>query len=283
MEIGKMTEINPGHGAPKEDKGAVVAVIEGTTSPECDEFVNKYVSKMKETYPDVEFRLAVTSDVIRKVLAEQGERKSSVLGALAGLIDDGYSQIVVQPLYITPGNALHSIYPVVSGINKLVGPHGMLDIGGVLISNPLLLKAEDYRNVADALASIFNDGTVVLVASNEEGNADPTLCQLQMVLDEITGGRIVIAANNGYPGIEQVKNRLAHINAEKVTLAPFTIVANYHAKKDVYGDKESSWKNVLEAAGHDVRVDERVLGKEDAILDLFVEQLKQTAKSHNFL
>ena len=278
-----------GHGKKIESHGAILIVTVGTTQSEGRAVIGRYMEKVKSAYPKADVRCAFISEPVRLVLKEQGEE---VLGPLAGistLLDKGHSQVVVQPLFLTPGGQYHDLYPIVSSLNELAGAHGALGFQGILIGSPLFLNAEDYFETAEAIKSIYSDlvsdEAVVLVSPRSEGGADPSLCQLQMVIDDLTKtGKIVIGAVDGYPDLQKVTSRLSHIRAKKVRLVPLAIVPGIHAWIEIAGEKnKESWQKALETEGYTVTVDSKGLGEYDGILDLFMKRLKDRAESHSFL
>lgn len=278
-----------GHGTKLESHGAVLVVALGTTQSEGRLVVQNCMKKIQDAYPKAEVTYAFTSEPVRLVLKEQGEEVPGPLAALATLIDKGHSQIVVQPLFLTPGARYHELYPLITSLNEMAGAHGVLGFDGILISTPLIMDAADYFETADTIKSIYgnlaDNESVVLVAPTSEGGTDPSLCQLQMVLDDVCQtGQYTIGAVDGYPGIEKVKSRLGHIGAKKVRLVPLAVVPGIHAWIEISGEaNEDSWQKNLESSGYTVEVDSKGLGEYDLIAELFVKRLKARAKSHSFL
>ncbi|MDD1729163.1 MAG: sirohydrochlorin cobaltochelatase [Methanospirillum sp.] len=277
-----------GHGKKLESHGAVLIVTMGTTQSEGRAVVQKCMKKMQAAYPKAEVTYAFTSEGVRLSLGEQGEQVPGPLGALSALIEKGHSQIVVQPLFLTSGALYHELYPVIKALNELAGAHGVLKFKGILISTPLVMSAEDYEETAKVLSSLYSSGkdeAVVLVMPTSEGGADPSLCQLQMTLDDITKtGKICIGTIDGYPDYAKVKSRLSHIGAKKVRLVPMAVVPGIHAWIQISGEaNKDSWQKALERDGFTVTVDSVGLGEYDQILDLYVKRLQARAASHSFL
>lgn len=282
-----MENSSTGHEIKKDPKTAILLVAAGTTRDGAKQILDKCVSAFKKAYPDTVVRYAVESELVRQVMIGEGIIERSPLGALADFIDEGFSKIIVQPLYITPGDGLHSLYNVVHILNSFSGKHGSSGIEGILISKPLLMNTKDYTAAAQAIASYFtipsDAEALVMVSSTDESGADAALCQLQLVMDGITGGNIVIGNSCGYPDPEWVMKRLEHINAEKVILAPFALIPGKHVMYKLKGKNQDSWKNRLEAAGYTVSVSEKALGESADIAGLLIASLAETGKSHGFL
>ncbi|WP_209690218.1 sirohydrochlorin cobaltochelatase [Methanomicrobium sp. W14] len=279
-----------GHGNKPESHGAVLVVAMGTTRRDGRHVVEKCMELAKKAYPKAEVDFAFNSETVRLVLKEGGEDVLSPLAAMTRLLDKGHSQIVVLPVYLTPGANYHELYRIITSLNDLAGAHGAIGFDGILVARPLLMKTRDYFETAEAINTIYGkslagDEAAVLVAPTSEGGSDTALCQLQMVSDDVCRtGKIIIGAVGGYPGIEKTEKRLEHIGAKKVTLIPLSIVSGIHASIEISGDQNpDSWKKALEAKGFIVSADEKSLGEHNEIINLFSERLQDAAKSHGFL
>ncbi|MBN2734064.1 MAG: sirohydrochlorin cobaltochelatase [Methanomicrobiaceae archaeon] len=279
-----------GHGNKLESHGAVLVVAMGTTRKEGREVVEKCMELAKQAYPKAEVDFAFNYEAVRLVLKEGGEEVLSPLAAMTRLLDKGHSQVVVLPIYLTPGMGYHELYRIISSLNDLAGAHGAVGFDGILVARPLLMRTEDYFEVAEAVNGIYrkslsDDEVLILVAPTSEGGADTSLCQMQMVMDDVCqSGKVVIGGFGGYPGVDKVVRRLGHMSAKKVRLAPFALVSGIHASLEISGDTNpDSWKKALESKGYAVSVDEKALGEYDEIVNIFVGRLKDAAGSHGFL
>ena len=58
-----------------------------------------------------------------------------------------------------------------------------------------------------------------------------------------------IGTVEGYPEITDVKEKLKQLSCQKSVLAPLMLVAGDHARNDMAGEDENSWKNILERDG----------------------------------
>ncbi|MGB3907516.1 MAG: sirohydrochlorin cobaltochelatase [Methanomethylovorans sp.] len=282
-----MNETKSGHEIKKDARTAILLVTNGTTRDGAKKILENCVNAFKKAYPNSVVRYAIASELVRQVMEKEGDIVRSPIGALADLIDEGFTKMIVQPLYITPGDGLHVLYSTVSTFNEFSGKHVSFGIDGVLIGKTLLMNTEDYRAAADAISTYFgipeaNEATV-LVSPMDEGGADPSLCQLQLIMDEKTGGKIVIGTTYGYPGADWVIQRLKHINAKKVTLAPLTLIPGKHTDYELGGSGPDSWKHKLEAAGYTVSVSNKILAESPQIAALFIQSVADTGKSHGFL
>lgn len=63
-------------------------------------------------------------------------------------------------------------------------------------------------------------------------------------------------------------------NIKKVHLRPLLLVSGDHAKNDMAGNNDKSWKKILEKKGFEVEVHLEGIGQFDEIQRKFVENLK---------
>ena len=69
--------------------------------------------------------------------------------------------------------------------------------------------------------------------------------------------------------------RLKRQEIKKVYLAPFMIVAGDHARNDLAGEEEDSWKSILTKAGYEVEVILKGMGELKEVARIFVEHAKK--------
>ena len=87
---------------------------------------------------------------------------------------------------------------------------------------------------------------------------------------------VIVGTVEGYPDFAAVLRRLKERPAVKeVELRPLMTVAGDHAKNDLAGDEDDSWKNVLEGLGYRVNCVLTGLGEYPQVRALFVEHARQ--------
>ena len=60
---------------------------------------------------------------------------------------------------------------------------------------------------------------------------------------------VFIGGVEGFPEIDPIKDQIAAKKLTKAFLLPFMSVAGDHARNDLAGDEEDSWKSILTKAG----------------------------------
>jgi sirohydrochlorin cobaltochelatase len=64
------------------------------------------------------------------------------------------------------------------------------------------------------------------------------------------------------------------MNAQRVTLKTFMLVAGDHARNDIAGDEADSWKTVLKKAGYEVQTTLDGLGENDQMVQIWIDHIK---------
>jgi len=85
---------------------------------------------------------------------------------------------------------------------------------------------------------------------------------------------IFVGTVEGGPTIEQIKEMLMEKEIKKAYLIPFMSVAGDHARNDMAGDEEDSWKRILTKAGINCIPVLKGTAEYGNIVDIWVDHLK---------
>ncbi len=85
---------------------------------------------------------------------------------------------------------------------------------------------------------------------------------------------IFVGTVEGAPDIEDIKTILLERNIKKAYLMPFMSVAGDHARNDMAGDDEGSWKSILTRAGIRCVPILKGTAEYDEVVDIWVDHLK---------
>ncbi len=202
---------------------------------------------VKKAYPDIPVRWGYTSHIIRKKLAKQGKHLDSPEVALAKMMDEKFTHVAVQSLHTIGGAEYHDLRRTV-GAFKMMGGFQQ-----VILGYPLMSTQEDMQKVLNAIleaipAERTKDEAVVLMGhgTHHPSNAFYAALMFQVQLKD---PNILVGTVEGYPGIDLVQALLIKKGIKKAYLMPFMSVAGDHAKNDMAGEEEDSWKSILTKAG----------------------------------
>lgn len=254
-------------------KKAILAVSFGTSYPDTlKKNIEAIEKELAEAFPERTLRRAFTSGmIIRKIQRRDGVKIHRVDEALEALAADGFEDVLVQPTHIINGEEWDKL-------RSLAAPFGGR-FAALRFGAPLLTGIGDYHAVSAALCAALppqrEDRAVVYMGHGTEHHANAAYALMEYVFH--AGGRrdVLVGTVEGYPGFDQVCQRLArHPAVKHILLAPLMVVAGDHAKNDLAGGGEDSWKSRLEAMGYAVECMLEGLGENPAIRAIFVDHAR---------
>lgn len=266
-------------------KGGIVLAPYGSLYSPALATYERIVQVYEKEFPGFAIRLAFTSTLMRKRLAEKkGINVPGFLGALQELQDLGCNRVAVQSLQIVPGGEFHQIAELVYSLRS----SHTYGIPGLELGLPLLSSISDCRTVSSMLPALISRAGVdipskkdgqgsreaVLLAGHGTGHpADALYCQLAGILKN-QHRNVYLASIEGALGLDDILPLLKESGAERVLLMPFMLVAGGHAEKDLFGADEESWKSILEREGYAVLSYNQGLGDSLEIVSLFMGRTK---------
>ncbi len=261
------------HGQKKPDKTAILLVTFGTSIPAAQKSFARIDQAFKKAFPGVEIRWAYTAKLIRRIVAKkQGKTWLSPAEALAKLMDDGYTQVVVQSLHVIPGAEFHDVEDVV---------HGFRNMGQgfrPLMSWPLCATANDLKAVAKALLASQPAGrkaneAVVYMGHGTHHPGGVVYAALSYLL-QLKDRKTFMGTVEGYPTLDDIVAYLKAAKIKKAYLLPFMTVAGDHATNDMAGPEPDSWKSVLKKNGITAVPMLKSIIEIPAIVDIYVQHAK---------
>ena len=233
------------HKAPK--KIGILLVAFGSSKASAQVSFDNIDKKVKATYPGIPVRWAYTSTIIRKKLARQGKHLDSPEVALAKMQDEEFTHVAVQSLHTIGGSEYHDLRRTVGAFKMMGG------FQRIILGYPLLATQEDMqRSVAAIIKAIPGErkkgDAVVLMGhgTHHPSNAFYAALMFQLQLED---PNIYVGTVEGYPEVDLIKGLLLKKGIKKAYLMPFMSVAGDHAKNDMAGDEDDSWKSILTRAG----------------------------------
>jgi sirohydrochlorin cobaltochelatase len=234
-----------GHKLPK--KVGILLVAFGSSEESAQVSFENIEKQVKTAFPDIPVRWAYTSHIIRTKLAKQGKLLDSPEVALAKMQDENFTHVAVQSLHTIGGDEYHDLRRSVGAFKSM----GRFE--KIILGYPLMSTQEDMeRTVAAILKTIPKDRkeneAVVLMGhgTHHPSNAFYAALMFQIQLKD---PNIFVGTVEGYPEVGLIKELLLKKKIKKAYLMPFMSVAGDHAKNDMAGDEEDSWKSVFTKAG----------------------------------
>ena len=223
--------------------------------------------KLAADFPNRAFYSAWTSGmIVAKVRKERGELHYTLDEAFARLVHDGVDDLLVATMCLMNGHEMKKITEYVE--TWLSGGEGRT----ARLAEPILTSEEDRKAIAavlcDEFADVPEDEAVMLMGHGSPGGPNEVYSQIQYELASLGGTRFFMGTVEGEPTFEDALELLKESGVRRVHLAPFMVVAGDHARNDLSGDDDDSWKNMLEAQGFETVVTLRGLGELKAFQDL---------------
>ena len=262
-------------------KRAILVVSFGTTHEDTRKVtIDAIEERIKNTFVDYDIRRAFTSHIILKVLKNRDNlHVDTPEEALKKLKNEGYTEVIVQPLHVIPGVE----YDYINNVVNLYKANNTFE--NIVVGRPLIcFKGEeehvpdDYSIMVDALTEqltkMSQESTVILMGHGTNHIANAVYCCFESVLRDRGFKNVHVATVEGYPTLDRViPNIIDEIGAD-IILMPLMLVAGDHAKNDMAGEDEDSWKSILEAKGFKVKVHLHGLGENSEIQDIYIQHIK---------
>jgi len=223
--------------------------------------------KCKKRFPEHEIFWAFSSRMVKDLIKKS--RNIDLLfpnQVLSQLKAKGYLWAVVQSVHLTCGHEFYRLVEDVKGCDIRTS-----------IGLPLLSNFEDYIAVVRAMQSAFcslRNEAVVMVGHGTDHPSCSSYAALQYMLNQKSGGRIYIGViEDGWPSMEEVVESVKKSGYKKIRLVPFLLVAGIHFKEDLIG-KEDSWKTCFEREQISVVIENKGLGFNNGIVDIFFKHIE---------
>ena len=288
MTIGEKNRMN----TTANDQRLLLAVSFGTSFADTREkTIGAIERRLEERFPDCTVLRCFTSRMIRKKLLERdGLEIYSPDQAMRKAQEKGIRELIVQPLYLMHGfehrRLMEAVREAAPSFDKLA------------VGKPLLSDDTDFSTMADAILRNLSapepDTAVVLMGHGNEKKTrhipentkaeimsardiqdNAVFAGLQQSLRKAGADNYFVATVEGEPEIGDILPVIKERGFRKVVLAPFMVVAGDHARNDLAGEDEDSWKNIFTRSGFQVETVLRGIGEWEEVQDLFAAHAAQ--------
>lgn len=261
------------HGDKRPMKKGILLVAFGSTIPEAQVSFDNIEQSVKKNLPGVPVYWSYTSRIIIKKMAKEGKHLATPAEALAKMMRENFTHVVVQSLHTAPGAEFHGM---LKNVHKFAG----MDKGikKVLVGYPLMATSEDVQRVAEAIIKVIpkerkkKEG-VVLMGHGTHHPANVYYAALAYHLQKLDPN-VFVGTVEGWPEIDDIKADLKKRRIKRVYLMPFMSVAGDHARNDMAGPEENSWKSILEKEGINCVVVLKGTAEFQEFVDIWVDHLR---------
>lgn len=253
-------------------KKSILVVSFGTSYPDAlerdIEGVEKYLGR---AFPEYELRRAFTSNIVMKILKNRdGIHVDSVSQAIQKLAEEGFEEVLIQPLHVINGIEYEKIKKQV----HVFSHHH--DAPKISIGAPLLSDVTDYFDVAKGImreTEKIKDRLILLVGHGTHHHANAAYAMLSYVFHDMGAQHIFVGTVEGYPTYDAVIKQMQKREEKNVLLVPFMVVAGDHARNDIAGEEES-WAGQLREEGYSVEAIMQGIGVYDSIRKVYERHIR---------
>ena len=255
-------------------KKAILVVSFGTSYEEAKiRNIESIEKDLQTAFPDRKFYRAWTSKIIvAKLLKRDNLQIMNVAQAMEEMLADGITDLLIQPTHVIDGHENNS---VAQDIAKYKDKFQSIHLGA-----PLLGSHEDVMQMIEIISSAFaplldKDEALVLMGHGTNHRVNPIYKELDDCFHAAGHENIYVGTVEAYPSLNDLIAIIKEHNYKKVCLSPFMIVAGDHARNDLAGDEEDSWKSIFQASGIAVQCVLKGLGEYPPVRALFIQHAKE--------
>ncbi len=291
-------------------KTAIIVASFGTTVPDAVESINNITSRVKTAFPQTEVRVVFTSNIIRSVWEKRSKHPKewidkgiskeiiltkNLLSTFGDLKSQGFKDVIVQPTHLFHMEQYHDLMQYVNAIRSIKTIRDKWKpFNKIALGRPALGTVGDiypyHNDLKKAVASFASDAalakkknaTLVYMGHGNELWSAGIYAELQyMMRQTYPDTKTLVGCVEGYPGISEIVKALDHstFKGGNLLLKPLMIVAGDHAKNDMAGEEEDSWKSILTRSGYKVEIILQGLGSNNQFADLFIDHIKDAAQA----
>jgi sirohydrochlorin cobaltochelatase len=266
------------HGDKRPMKKGILLVAFGTTVPEAQISFDNIERSVKRTFPGIPVRWGYTSRTIIRKMGEKGKQLATPEEALSRMMRENFTHVAVQSLHVMPGAEFH-------GLVKNVQRFADMSKGlrKVIVGYPLMSTSEDVQRVAETFLRTIQverrkTDAVVFVGHGTHHPANVYYAALNYHVQKLDPN-VFVGTVEGWPEIDDITSDLKNNRIKTAYLMPFMTVAGDHARNDMAGLGENSWKSILEKEGINCVVVLKGTAEFQEFVDIWVDHLR-TAFEH---
>jgi sirohydrochlorin cobaltochelatase len=181
--------------------------------------------------------------------------------------------VAIQSLHTILGEEFHDLANTVKAFEGL--PDG---IEKIIMGAPLLSSENDMETVTHAIlknipAHRKKEDAVLLMGHGTPHPSNAFYAALMFHLQR-KDPHVFVGTVEGSPDINDIIPMLKEKKLKKIFLMPFMSVAGDHARNDLAGDEEDSWKSILIKLGFECDITLKGTAEYDNMIDIWAGHLK---------
>lgn len=260
-------------------KKAILFAAHGSKNRAASSALGNILKMAKERYPDILIQSAFTSGHILKKLNEQGQSLPTVKQNLEKLAESGITHVVVQSLHVIPGTEFNNISRLMDRVER-----GEIPLQKMVLGNPLLTGEREIDEVSDMILNMIEERNpekeaLILVAHgskySDSGNA--LYDRFKQAL-ESKDKNAYLGKLNSKEEIVSISEKIKESGIKKAYMLPLLFGAGNHVKKDMAGDHDGAWKNIVASKGIKVITIPKGIGEFDIFAARWMDNLAKAIR-----
>lgn len=287
-------------------KTAIILAAFGASMPDALNGITNIVERSRTAFT-CPVEVCFTSNIVRSIwrkrladdrwLAENPQTPDYVksvkgpLATIADLQERGFKNQLIQPLHMYAGEEYHDLCNYVSALARIETikdkwrPFETVALGRPALGAPGVERPyiKDIERAAEALdgdvhEALEMDAALVYVGHGNHVFSTGVYHELKQMLRKRHPEVVIdIGAVEGIFDASYVAGKLRERGARRVLLKPLMVVAGVHARDDMAGDNEDSWRSIMTQAGFEVECLLQGLGESDAWADIYLQNIHECA------
>lgn len=214
----------------------------------------------------------VKSFTSNKIIDLLKERHNYVIPHLSkmlfNLVNQGYEEVIIQPLHIMSGRDKKQIEEIVDeykySVEKLV-------ISKSLFTDEDKLNKESYE-IGNIICENIGDADILLVGHGSPKSSNKIYDVIEEAVRDITNKKVYMATLEGEKTIDIVIENLANDKVKNLIVKPLFIIPGKHVISDIStGDK--SWINMLREKNINISINENSILQYEGIRKLYIKNI----------
>lgn len=253
---------------------AIVVVSFGTANLDAIKKLDLIENQIRETVGN-KYKVirAFTSKVLVNILkAKEGISIPRLEEVLFNLNNDGYTEVIVQPLHVMDGGEYASIEKTV---NEYYYSFHKIKIGKSILGYMGEELKDACKRLVEAIENeVPKDKNIVFVGHGSKTITSEAYYILEETFKNKGYTNVYIGTLEGERTKDVILNKLIRDDIKEVMLMSLLILPGNHAKKDIAGE-ERSWYSTLKNAGINVELSLKPLIEYDGIREIYINNIKK--------
>lgn len=276
-------------------KRSVLIVSFGSSNLDAYKQVESFIKNIKDSIDKELFIQCVfTSNILIKRMKEKNNIDIlNVKEALEILFNDGYKEVILQPLHMIDGKDCDSLRNILEE-NK--DRFNYIKLNPTLLINKGKNTKESALNIANAIKDNVNKDRCVVLVGHGSNRCQDNCCYTSIGINECCGDNGNVCNDDCYQEIEKALQSIGYKNViigtlegsrtrsvvlkelkdkkiDDVIIMPLLVLPGNHIIKDIKGD--NSWESLFNENDINVEVNLKSLLEYEKIQKLYIDMINE--------